>query len=979
MKRLFLFILACWLTSFGVLAQNFTGGFNFFLPPDDSSAQLFLPEFPAESLNDFISINTDGHFTVLDEPIRFWGVNLTTGACFPVKEKASFIAARMRKMGINLVRFHHMDNPWTDNDGTIFNRNLDHTRELDPVTLDRLHYLLAQMKRNGIYANINLHVSRTFKEGDGVLYADSIQEFGKAVTMFDPWLIFLQKEYAQQLLSAPSPYTGLSLAEDPVVAMVEITNENTIYGFWRGDLLQPFSNGGGILQRHSELLDEKWQGFLQQKYNDQETLESIWNEGAVGPGVNEQIRDGDFELGNPAEEWIMELHQTAAATVVADPVNPYEGDFAARIDVTNVTGTDWHIQFKQTGLSVEEDSTYVIRLVARADHNRSIGLGAMRDNDPWTYYAGTTLNLTTEWQEYTFTFAAPEDNEGQMRLTMNFLNEPGSVWLDNISMADPERIGLEEDENLMEQNIRRILYTERFLYHPQRVADMAEFYTKLQTDYYQEMYAFLKDTLGVQVPITGSNALGGLAEVLSMQGLDFIDDHAYWDHPWFPSVPWSGYDWLINNESMLNNVGLGTIPGIFGGLAIAGKPYTVSEYNHAFPNRFETEMMPILTAYASLHDADGLMFFEYNGGSPEDWEADFVDGYFSIHRNNALMGLSPVFGYAYRNKLIEPAEPVTLTYTPEYVYSQIPKDDNFGRWGKYLPYDSRAALTQPIRTTGFDSNTEPDFSVIPAADDNPFIAVGGQVGADTDQGVIRIHTPNFISIAGFLNEEDIPTTGPLKVRSGNDFGVLGWLSLTEASLQATDRSLLVLSSKNQNQGMVWDGIQTVHNQWGEAPTEIFPLVLDLELEISADSIRVYPLDPDGSEEYYETVLPDSDGKFRFTIDQSESESLWFGLESFGIVVGQVEVDAVGNMWQVYPNPASDEVTIQMKLEKQEKVQISLLDVSGRLIENWDAQWLNGGAYQHTFHFNHLANGVYILKLSLGDRTDFKRLVINKTR
>ena len=154
----------------------------------------------------------------------------------------------MRKMGINLVRFHHMDNPWTGNEGTIFDRNLNNTRSLDPVTLDRLHYFLAQLKRNNIYVNMNLHVSRTFKEGDGVLHADSIVDFGKAVTYFDDHLVDLQKEYAEQLLTSVNPYTGLAMVDDPVLGMVEIANENTLYGFWKDNRLQPFSAGGSILQ-----------------------------------------------------------------------------------------------------------------------------------------------------------------------------------------------------------------------------------------------------------------------------------------------------------------------------------------------------------------------------------------------------------------------------------------------------------------------------------------------------------------------------------------------------------------------------------------------------------------------------------------------------------------------------------------------------------------------------------------------------------
>ncbi|MGC9364545.1 MAG: hypothetical protein ACP5FZ_08265, partial [Fidelibacterota bacterium] len=97
------------------MAQNFENGFPFYLPADDSSTQKFLPSFPVNPIaaDEYIRINSEGHFAVKDRRIRFLGVNLAADGAFPTKTKAGLIAGRMRKMGINLVRFHHMDNPWS--------------------------------------------------------------------------------------------------------------------------------------------------------------------------------------------------------------------------------------------------------------------------------------------------------------------------------------------------------------------------------------------------------------------------------------------------------------------------------------------------------------------------------------------------------------------------------------------------------------------------------------------------------------------------------------------------------------------------------------------------------------------------------------------------------------------------------------------------------------------------------------------------
>ena len=197
--------------------QNFTGGFPFYLPPDDATAQRFFPSFHADPIaeEDFVFVGSDGHFHTQQGRIRFFGTNLVAGGAFPLKEKAAFIAARLRKMGFNLVRFHHMDNPWGQQ--SLFEWGQD-TRHLNPVTLDRLDFLLAKLKENGIYANINLHVSRTVTTMDGVPDADSIPNFGKGVFYFDPHLIALQKEFARQLLRHVNPYTGLAYKDDPAIA-----------------------------------------------------------------------------------------------------------------------------------------------------------------------------------------------------------------------------------------------------------------------------------------------------------------------------------------------------------------------------------------------------------------------------------------------------------------------------------------------------------------------------------------------------------------------------------------------------------------------------------------------------------------------------------------------------------------------------------------------------------------------------------------
>lgn len=223
-------------------AQSFNNGFNFYLPSSDSSSQKFLPAFPKAAIgdNEFVSINTEGKFSVNGKRIRFWGTNSGADAAFPSKSIAGAMSGRLRKFGFNLIRLHHLDNPWSSKSllGTTS------TRQLNQPYLDILENYIANLKANGIYVNMNLHVSRTFRAADGVTDYDSIPEFGKCVNFIDPYIMQLHKEYAQQLLTHVNPYTGKALVEDPVMAMVEITNENSLYRNWRSNQLKPIAEGG---------------------------------------------------------------------------------------------------------------------------------------------------------------------------------------------------------------------------------------------------------------------------------------------------------------------------------------------------------------------------------------------------------------------------------------------------------------------------------------------------------------------------------------------------------------------------------------------------------------------------------------------------------------------------------------------------------------------------------------------------------------
>jgi hypothetical protein len=942
-------------------SQNFSGGFNFTLPTNDSSMQRFLPAFPAKTIGEADRVTPSGDkFMVANKPIRFWGVNIVASAAFPPKDKAPVIAARLRKMGVNLVRFHHLENTWSGLDGTIFNYALG-TRQLQAATLDRLDYFIAQLKRNNIYVNMNLNVSREFRASDGVQGWDSLPDFAKAVTLFDPHLQFLQREYAQQLLGHINPYTGQSLASDPVLAMVEMNNENSLYAFWKDDYLRPHTEGGRLIVRHNRLLDSLFQNFLLRKYGSNTNLQTAWQV-AGGSTTPELFQNTGFETGSINSPWELEQHNGAVASFTTTTTQARSGRYAAQLNTTNHTGTDWHIQMKHVNFSMQKDTAYELSFWVKAASPITFTVSFMQNGSPYHWYNGTTYTANNQWQKLTYILSIPVD-DSNLRMTIS-PKRAGTLWFDDFSFKKLIPTGLDTAENLASRSVKRVLWSARAGFSQARVADNAAFYIGVQKTHFDSLRHYLKNTLNVRSAITGTNALVGPPDVKHQEHMDYIDDHAYWDHPWFPNTAWSATDWQIGNTSQLKSARLDAINNNFSGLQMTHKPFTISEYNHGAPNRFRTEMPATWLAYGSLHGADGIMFFDYNSNT--DWETDQTASFFSLHRDNAIMALFPSCAWAFRQGLVqEDNAPLRLNMTERTLYN-LPSLDRNGRWSSYLPHDKRWGLLRGVKTDSYSAANDiaaPNFT--PPAN-NVFKTATNETELDLTKGVLTTNAPHFASITGFLSDNiGISAGSSMSLLQADQFGSLTWVSVVNAPLSKAGRSLLTLSTRQQNTGMIWNGTNTVNNNWGTAPTMQQPAIVRLRLNIAADSIKIYPLSNIGAATTGIKVLPTATNLFDVSLNQNADRTLWYGIEAFGSQIVTQVAESPEPVWQrVFPNPISDgQLTLDYTLKESGTTLIQLIDPLGRVVKTLFKGAQVAGQQAMTATIGDIANGQYTVVLS----------------
>ncbi len=228
----------------------------------------FLLDKPAGKAG-FIAVR-DGHLSTADgKRLRFWGFNVSMMAGMPDKADAPQIAAHLARLGVNCVRFHHMD--WLQPRGYI-DASREDTQRIVPELLDRVDFFISELKKNGIYADLNLNVGRRYKAGDKVRDWDKLG-FAKGITYFDERIIELQKDYARQLLTHFNPYTKSEYRNEPAVAIVEIVNENSLVEAWlagrlRGKQTSPPAGDitwCDIPPSYEQALTAKFQAWLKER------------------------------------------------------------------------------------------------------------------------------------------------------------------------------------------------------------------------------------------------------------------------------------------------------------------------------------------------------------------------------------------------------------------------------------------------------------------------------------------------------------------------------------------------------------------------------------------------------------------------------------------------------------------------------------------------------------------------------------------
>lgn len=1012
------------LASKSINAQPFTGGFSFVIPYDDTTSNTFLPKFSNAPLTDADSVRAVGeNFIVKGKNYRFWGAGLAFKGLFPSASDAQKIAGHASKMGINLFRMHHLDfnngfgliNSPNTNNASITSQNI-HTSKLD--TFDKFLYYL---KQNGIYVDINLNSGRYFKIGDGhsSYHNDSMPDYAKYITQFDPRLIQLQKEYAKKLFSHINPYTGKKLGEDPVLAMVELINENSMYGAWRDGKLkylgikQADGRNGRLSRYHDLMLDTLWSNFLKNKYaNSKTNLANAWKTPTLAPGSSPEILiNTDFSSSfAPTSEQTWYINPNSAPTSatlerVPDSGLNGIGDYAAKLTNVDTKTNEWGLQLRHWRIDtskLDKDSLYEFSFYAKTnDETQKVSISitnmmAVYPYDGKPICETQSLYFTNNWKKYSFILKDTTDpittKESYFYTVIAVGGNAGTrVLIDKASLKKYQRISLEAGEDWENYSIKRTEFYDRYIYSEQRYEDLSEFYITIQKNYLESMRSYLRDTCGIKVPISGHNAFRGIQDGYASQNMDFYDDHKYWDEN-DGKLPIK-----IKNTPMVKDDRLSSISEGFSGIPMQGKPLTISEFNHPAPNIYQVEMVPILATYGSFHNAAALMFHSYNAEQGLlTWSSDFINNPFFLDRNNAVMSLFPSAAFAYRNFLLDPLPVTTIDYSKKFVFGASKYDINKnGDSICFTPYDKKLQLTRSIRTKNWNASAYSSSSTLPVPAPNTALL---NTSDGTFVSKYGYPNPKFVCATGYLHKPYYINASPLYINSNihsdiskdpNLFGSLTVVPLNKNNtIYYSDSTLVTISCGQQNTGMIWTGNQTLTN-WGSAPTiqRDNHIVIKFYLDTMYKILKVHRLNEKGQIIPGKTVIingvlsPYNSTSFdKIEIGKANDNTLWYGLEALkNSSMAKLAPGTQDNEYKitVYPNPASSELNIDYYTESEAHVQCKILNTLGQVVITKSVMPNNLGSNTSSINTSSLISGVYYLKLEGTDINQTCSFIISK--
>ncbi|WP_165074192.1 hypothetical protein [Paludisphaera rhizosphaerae] len=302
----------------------------------------------------FVKLAPDGESFVLGDgkPVRFWAVTTYVQRDRSAEDLAHH-ARFLAKRGVNMVRLHGALEPKAK-DAKL--------TDADPKTIEEAWKLVAAMKKEGIYTTLSPYWASALKHIPTSWGIEGWPENqgAEGLLFFNPRFQEGYRAWLKALLTPPNPYTGIPLAKDPALAIIQLQNEDSML-FWTMQ---------SVKGRQLQVLGEQFGQWLAKKYGSIAAASKAWG--------GDSMKEDDFARG------VVGIH------IVWEWTQPRQGGKKKRLD-------DQLQFFAETMHKFNEETAKYLReelgcnQLVNAGNWKTADTTLLNDVERWSYTANEVI------------------------------------------------------------------------------------------------------------------------------------------------------------------------------------------------------------------------------------------------------------------------------------------------------------------------------------------------------------------------------------------------------------------------------------------------------------------------------------------------------------------------------------------------------------------------------------------------------------
>jgi len=435
---------------------------------------------------------------------------------------------------------------------------------------------------------------------------------------------------------------------------------------------------------------------------------------------------------------------------------------------------------------------------------------------------------------------------------------------------DGTGIGLLKDEDPETDSVRCLprvpqkMFGNRF--SKARTRDLMEFFFWLQRRFFLSAKRYLRQ-LGVKVPIIGGNwSQISLPTLKSLQDMDIMDVHLYYDIP----VP-EDKKGRFKNHNPFSAYGLRNLETTMVSNMIYKKPFSVSETNWMYPNEYQFMFLPTLSAYASFYDWDIVVLFHHSAKPSE-----YIVSFNNIEANPLILSQNIAAALCFRKYYVDKAKRcihfiygdkfIKETYldslTEDWVHPSLPYpikcDGILCSLPWYIALEHSVAKSfdgdDGLKIFMEDNNRRRSvqikdvgafFREIISAKSR-MISDTGELLYDPEKELFVIDSSKIQSISGRLKGQvkPISTRNMTILNAGAKYGSISMISLDGRDIGDSRKILIICVGRVKNSGMKWDKEKHFVLKWGTSP--VLCEMIEAKVRLRLNGKRgIYVLDGSG--------------------------------------------------------------------------------------------------------------------------------------